>query len=108
MDIDQLKLILETVGGAGEGAFLLALFLIGRGYFIAILVFSCVVYLLLQIRKMSVAWAAEDIAKNKAEANLALILAAAKETTQSESYYRTIPAVIKILRNTRKDDKETK
>ena len=34
MDIEQLKLILDVVSQAGEGAFWVALFWLGKGYFV--------------------------------------------------------------------------
>ena len=37
MDIEQLKLILETLEAAGEGAFWIALLWIGKGYFLGTL-----------------------------------------------------------------------
>ena len=49
MDIEQLKLILETVGAAGEGAFVIALLWIAKGYFTAALGFTVIPIVIVKI-----------------------------------------------------------
>ena len=42
MDIEQLKLILETISKAGEGAFIIAIMWMIKGYLVPILIFTAV------------------------------------------------------------------
>ena len=45
MDIEQLKLILETLGNAGEGAMMFALLWLGKNYLGMLLMFSLLFYI---------------------------------------------------------------